>query len=439
MRNTLLVILISALLIPAYASLSKIGVVLLNEDANCPGEDILNVVRGEFDISGRFEVADITGTELLGVPSDSLIIVMRTLAADEQIDVFFAIEILPEQVEDRTYYRNDSLIVERNITIELLGRFYSSNGALFGSLSEARSEREVPPVPADRRHLTLDCAEDITERALFELFPIEVNFVAVGTSPVQIPAGTEQGLFKGMVMYVIATTSEMPDTEDDYEYLRSRALLQITSIGSNESEGHLLAGDLAEGGNVVAIEHGSPADISVSYLLMKPDVLLGDSVPADFELPEYLQKLRVSVSTAKWGLSFTGAFAFGGMEHISSLGIDFLVGSRIPLASPELALRLSCGGEMTFLLQETLNDSLTSTSAFAMTGLVDIDLEYMFSSNLGIFLGGEGMYGILGDSWGDVENTESGRIRAVGDDELYYTKYRYNGFSVHAGLIYMIF
>lgn len=435
MRNSILLIIISALLIPVYASLPRIGVVLLNTDTNCPGEDLLNVVRGEFELSARFEIADIAGTELLDISIDSLIIVMRTLAADKQINVFFAIEVLAEQVQDRTFYRNDSLIVEREVSIELLGRFYSSSGVLLGSISEIRTRGETPPTLVDRRTMILDCAENMTERAIFELFPIEVNFVTEGTSPVHLPAGTEQGIEKGMVMYVIASTSEMPSSEDDYNLLRSRALLQITSAGPYESEGQLLAGYLAEGGNVVAIEHGPPANIAVSYLVMKPSVITGTN---DFEVPDLLHRYRISISSAKWGLSFNGGFVFDGMENISALGIEFLAGSRIPLVSPQLALRLSAGGEMTFLMQETVSDTLTSTSALAMTGLVDLDLEYMFSSHLGLCIGCEGMYGFGGDTWGAVQN-DIGEIIEVTDDDLYYTQYRYNGFSMHAGLIYMIF
>ena len=71
------------------------------------------------------------------------------------------------------------------------------------------------------------------------------------------------------------------------------------------------------------------------------------------------------------------------------------------------------------------------------SGSTDASMEYLFSSHLGIQFGISGVIGTAVDSWSVQEY--SGKVRDANPDEIYYTKMEHGPYSIHAGLIYLIF
>ncbi len=418
------------------AELPRIGVVSFDTDDFAPDDIILEAVRGELIRSGRFEVADLDSVAYLDVSPDLLIDRLRTIASDENLDIFLALEIPAAEEYDRTVFRNDSLITYRSITVDVLGRFYSSTGTLIGTIRNTVSREEMLPFAPDRYRLALTCAEQLAARSILELFPLEVTFTASDSQIFNIPVGREQGISSGMIMAVVAASSGIPDEISDYESLRSRGLLQISDVGNAQSTARLLSGHLVNGGTVTAIEQSAPAILYMEYNLLSMKVEHGEGLEGTDS--EWSSNIRLGVETGKWGLSFGGGLRAGGLEHSSSLGIDLLAGTRIPLFSPSLGLRLFGGGEVIFLMQDIRSDTLSSSSnAVCVAAIADASLEYLFSDNVGIQFGISGILGTAADSWTVQEY--SGKVRDANPDEIYYTKMEYGPFSIHTGLIYMIF
>ena len=418
------------------AELPRIGVVSFDTDDFAPDDIILEAVRGELIRSGRFEVADLDSVAYLDVSPDLLIDRLRTIASDENLDIFLALEIPAAEEYDRTVFRNDSLITYRSITVDVLGRFYSSTGTLIGTIRNTVSREEMLPFAPDRYRLALTCAEQLAARSILELFPLEVTFTASDSQIFNIPVGREQGISSGMIMAVVAASSGIPDEISDYESLRSRGLLQISDVGNAQSTARLLSGHLVNGGTVTAIEQSAPAILYMEYNLLSMKVEHGEGLEGTDS--EWSSNIRLGVETGKWGLSFGGGLRAGGLEHSSSLGIDLLAGTRIPLFSPSLGLRLFGGGEVIFLMQDIRSDTLSSSSnAVCVAAIADASLEYLFSDNVGVQFGISGILGTAADSWTVQEY--SGKVRDANPDEIYYTKMEYGPFSIHTGLIYMIF
>ena len=418
------------------AALPRIGVISIDSDDFAPDSLIIEAVREELIRSKRFEVADLDSVSYVDVSPHLLINRLQTIASDEGLDIFLALEIPEAEEHDRTVYRNDSLITYRKVTVDVLGRFYTSAGTLIGTIRNTVSMEEMLPFAPDRYRLALTCAEQLAERSILELFPLEVTFIASDSQVFNIPIGREQGINSGMIMAVIATSSGIPDEISEYESLRSRGLLQISDVGNTQSTARLLSGYLANGGMVTAIEQSAPAILYIDYNLLSMQVEHGEGLEGSDS--EWSNNIRLGVETGKWGLAFGGGLRAGGLEHSSSLGIDLFAGTRIPLSSPSLGLRLSGGGEVIFLMQDVRSDTLASSSnAVSVAFITDASLEYLFSSHLGIQFGISGVIGTAVDSWSVQEY--SGKVRDANPDEIYYTKMEHGPYSIHAGLIYLIF
>ena len=418
------------------AALPRIGVVSIDTDDFAPDNIILESVRAELIRSGRFEVSDLDSAAYLNVSPDSLINRLQTIASEENLDIFLALEINAPEEYDRTVFRNDSLITYRMVTVDVLGRFYTSTGTLIGTIRNTVSREEMLPFAPDRNRLALLCAEQLAARSILELFPLEVTFTASDSQVFSIPIGREQGISNGMIMAVVAATSGIPGEISEYESLRSRGLLQISNIKNTQSSARLLSGYLVNGGTVTAIEQSAPAIVFIEYNLLSMQAEHGEGLEGTDS--DWSNNIRLGVETGKWGLSFGGGLRAGGLEHSSSLGIDLSAGTRIPLSSPSLGLRLSGGGEVIFLMQDVRSDTLTSSSsAICVAAIADASLEYLFSDHLGIQFGISGVLGTAADSWTVQEY--NGRVRDANPDEIYYTKMEHGPFGFHAGLIYMIF
>jgi hypothetical protein len=419
------------------ASLPRLAVVSIDFDEFAPDSVLLREVMDEMLESGRFEIVELDADAFMDMSPDFLMDSFRTLAADHDIDIFLALEILYPETNDRTVFRNDSLKTFRAVSVDVLGRFYSSTGTLIGTIRNTTRREEVLPYSPDEYMLALLSAEELASRAILELFPMEVTFTASNSEVFTVPAGTNQGVDNGTIMAVVAISSGIPDNVFEYEQLRSRGLLQIMDAGTGQSTARLLSGHLVEGGTVSAIEQSSPALMYLEY----GGALLTSEAGAGLEesTSEWSNSIRFGIETAKWGgLSFGGGILAGGLEHSSLIGISLQAGTRIPLRSPSLGLRLSAGGEMAFHMQDVRSIYLASSAtAISVSAIADATMEYLFSGHLGLQIGVSGAIGTTADSWTVQENT--GNIRKAEPDELYYTELKQGPLGVHAGLMYFMF
>ena len=418
------------------ASLPRIAVVSIDADDFSPDGRMISSVIDELESSGRFVVVDLGEAAFIDTTPDSLLSVMGSTAAENALDIFLALEVLPDEQDERTVFRGDSLTTFRMVEVTVLGRFYSSAGTLLGTIRHTETrEGEIPFIP-DRFDLARSCAVILAERSVLELFPLEVTFVYEGGRRFSVPIGTVSGIRSGTVMSVVASSTVMPTDPDDYQELRSRGLLQIIDAGPNESSARLLSGRLVMGGSVTALEQSAPAVLTGGYVGSAVSVELGEDL--DMEEPGISSGIRFAAATGRWGLSLGGGFTAGILEHASCLGVDLAAGTRIPIGSPQLGLRLTGGGEVFFLMQDVRSDTLRSdATAVVVNGRIDADLEYLFSDHLGIELGCTGILGTEAGSWTVQEYT--GRIRDANPDELYYTKLRWGPVSFHAGIFYLVF
>ncbi len=434
--HIILTMVILALAAASPAETPRLGVVSIDDDALAPDNRLIDAVEEELAGSGRFEVVDLEEEAFITVPPDSLICALRTLAARHSLDVFLALEVLPLDQEERTEFRNDSLVTTRTVSAEVLGRFYGSSGRLIGTISNSETEEGTLPFAPDPMDMVVSSGRELAERALLELFPIEGTFTAAGGGVLPIPLGTEQGIRRGMVMRVLASAEEIPTTPEEYDQLRSRGLLQIVEAERESSTGRLLSGRVVEGGEVVVVESSPPAFTGVGYSASLMEIHPSDSLipePADM-----VSHITVQVMTGAWGLSFGGALKAGGIEHASMLGVELLAGGRIPVSSPALALRLAGGGELTFLMQDARSDSISSTAtALAASGKLDASLELLLSEHLALQLGAQGVLGTTVDTWTVQEYT--GIVRDALPGDIYYDEMGYGPVSLRVGLLYMIF
>ena len=191
------------------AALPRIGVVSIDFDDFAPDDLILEAVKIELASSGRFDVADLDSVAYLDVSPDLLINHLRTVASDENLDIFLALEIPAAEEHDRTVFRNDSLITYRSVTVDVLGRFYTSTGNMIGTIRNTVSMEEMLPFAPDHYRLALTCAEQLAARSILELFPLEVTFTASDSQVFNIPIGREQGISRGTIMVAIAASSDI--------------------------------------------------------------------------------------------------------------------------------------------------------------------------------------------------------------------------------------
>ena len=105
------------------ATLPRLAVVSIDFDEFAPDTVLIGKVNVELAESGRFQIVDLGDDSFLDTSPDSLLSSLRTLAAERDIDVFLALEILSPEESDRTVFRNDSLITYRTVSVDVLGRF----------------------------------------------------------------------------------------------------------------------------------------------------------------------------------------------------------------------------------------------------------------------------------------------------------------------------
>lgn len=420
----------------ATAYLPKIAVISIDNDEFAPDLELIESVIHQLVQSGRFDLVDLGSTAILNVSPDSLLSRMTSIAVENGLDTFLALELLPVEDTERTIYRNDSLLTFRSVQVTVLGRFYSSSGTLIGTISQTRTAEDVLPYSPDPLQMARQAAVTMAERSILELFPLEVSFLVSGERSFTIPIGTLQGVNRGTVMSVVASSTTIPSDASGYADLRSHALLQVTGAGGSESTARLLSGHLIEGARVTAVEQSAPAVLVVGYSGGSMDVIMGSGL--DEEAPSWINGVRVGVATGKWGLSFGGGISAGALERGTTLGVDLSTGFRIPVASPSLGLRLTAGVEMLFLMQDVRSDTLSSNAtAVAVDGVADASLEWLFSDHLGIEMGLGAALGGSAERWTVQEYT--GKIRDANPDELYYTSLRKGPLTGRLGLFYLIF
>lgn len=418
------------------ASLPRLAVVSIDFDEFAPDSIVMGEVIEELSESGRFQLVELGDDAFMNTTPDSFINYIRTLAADRGIDVFLAIEILYPEENDRTVFRNDSLITFRTLSVDVLGRFYSSTGNLIGTIRNTVTREEALPYSPDKRRLAVISAREMASRAVLELFPMEVTFTASDSEVFTVPLGSDHGIGNGTIMAVVASSSGIPDDISEYKQLRSRGLLQIIEVGNTQSTARLLSGHLTDGGTVTAVEQSAPAILFLEYngclISSEPGAGLND------DNTELSNNIRLGAEMAKWGFSFGGGATVGGLEHSSVIGIDLQTGSRIPITSPSLGLRLSAGGMLSFHMQDVRSEELSSSAtAISVSAIADATMEYLFSGHLGFQLGITGFLGTSASSWTVQEYT--GQVRDAEPDELYYTELRQGPVGIHAGLMYFIF
>ena len=418
------------------AALPHLAVVSIDFDEFAPDTLLIEEVIKELEESGRFQIVDLGDDSFLDTSPDSLLSSLRTLAGERNIDVFLALSILNPEESDRTVFRNDSLITYRIVSIDVLGRFYSGAGILIGTIKNTVEREEVLPYTPDKYRLAIMSARELASRAILELFPIEISFTASVDEVFTVPAGFDQGVSKGTVMALVASSTGIPDNIYEYQDLRSRGLLQIMDSQSTQSTARLLSGRLIEGGTVIAIEQSAPAILYLEYggIMMSSEPGAG----LEDDASEWSNNVRLGIETAKWGLCFGGGVTAGGLEHSSLIGIDLQFGTRIPLSSPSLGLRLSGGGEAAFHMQDVRPIYLSSNAtAISVAAVGDATMEYFFSGHLGFQVGVSGVLSTACDSWTVQEY--NGNVRDAQPDEIYYTELKQGPVGVHAGLMYFIF
>lgn len=418
------------------AALPRLAVISIDFDDFAPDSIIISKVIEELSESGRFQVVELGEDSFLDTSPDSLLSSLRILAAERSIDILLAIEILYPQENDRTVVRNDSLVIIRTVSVDVLGRFYSGAGTLIGTVRNTVTRERTLPYSPDTYRLAILSARELASRAIVELFPIEVTFTASDSEVFVVPIGRNQGISKGTIMAAVATTTGIPDNISEYQQLRSRGLMQIMETGADQSTARLISGRLIDGGIVTAIEQSAPAILFLEYcgfmMSSEPGAGLEDDVA------EWNHNVRLGIETAKWGLSFGGGVTAGGLEHSSLIGIDLQLGTRIPVSSPSLGLRLAAGGELAFHMQDVRSDLLSSqATAVSVAAVADATMEYLFSGHLGFQIGVSGVLSTVADTW--TVREYAGNVRDAEPDELYYTELKQGPVGVHAGLMYYIF
>ena len=421
---------------PVTAALPRLAVISIDVDDFAPDSALISAVMERMEATGRFEVVDLDSMAFISSSPAAFLETLRTIAADNGINVFMALELLYPEVNDRTVFRNDSLVNIREVSVEALARFYSSAGNLIGSMRNSVSRESRLPFQPDEGRMAVLAAEELAEMSILEIFPMEATFTASGGEVFTIPLGTDNGIEEGSVMAVLAVASGIPGDLSEYENLRSRGLLQVMDAGRTSSRARLLSGHLVEGGTVTAIEQSAPAMIFLEYSGSLLAVERGSGLGPDDDV--WSNRLRLGVETARWGFSFGGGITAGGLEHSSIIGVDLMAGTRIPLRSPRFGLRLTAGGEMAFHMQDVRSIEISSNAtAISVTALADATLEYLFSGHLGLQMGVTGLLGTSASSWTVQEYT--GEVRDAEPWEIYYTSLKQGPLGAHMGLVYFIF
>ncbi len=392
-----------------------------------------------FLASGRFRVADASSHELYqGSPADQTLR-LQNISSDLGVDLFMLLDVsMPETSVD--HGSRDSMFVTRTTSIDITGRFYTSEGSLLGSIREKKfSGGFTGSSSIDLHAMATGGVREVALRSLGEIFPYEFTFIS-GSGPLySIPVGTSGGVDKGMVFSVLARSEGIPRSAAEYASLGSHGIMQIMDSSPGSSTGRLIAGNIVQGTTLSAVENSAPALLSLTYSVLPTEVVPGDGLTGEEgETSKLVNQAEFSGATGKWGLSLGGALFSGVVPRMSSIGIRGEVGSRLPLSSPALALRLGVGFEAAFLVQNTRADSISSSANTAtISGIGSVNLEWLFSGRFGIHAGCVGRFGTPADDWTVTSYTGYNRQALPG--ELYYAEIKQPPVSFSAGLTYMVY
>lgn len=432
---------VPALLTAEDVNLPRIAVIPVFQDPaeNYSETELIQAAETVFLESGRFQVVDVSGhQDYRGEPADQTQR-LRSIAAGLSVDLFMLLDV---SVPETSAYSGaaDSMFSPMDTEIDVTGRFYSSEGSLMGSVRENRHSGGFSGATSiDLEHLAVNGVREVALRSLDEIFPYEFSFIA-GSGPIySMPVGTAGGIQKGMVFSVVARSQGIPRSSQEYNALGSHGIMQIMDSQQQESTGRLLSGRIVEGATLTAVENPSPAVLSLTYAVLPTEVVPGDGLSGDeAETSRLVSQAEFSGATGKWGLSLGGALFSAVIPRMSSIGIRGEMGTRLPLSSPSIALRLGVGFEAAFLTQNTRADSITSSANTAtISGTGSVNVEWMFSGRFGFHTGCTGRIGTSADSWSVT--TWNGYNRDAYPGEIYYAEIKQPPISFSAGLTYMVY
>lgn len=392
-----------------------------------------------FEQSGRFEVIDVSShADYSGDPIDQTLR-LQAMASDFGVDLFMLLDVSLPDI-DVDHGSAGTLAVTRNTSINVTGRFYTSSGTLLGSIREREySGSLTSSTEVDTKVLALRGVRQVVERSLAEIFPYEFSFVITGGPEFSVPMGYANGVEKGMVFVIIAESEGIPHSAIEYDRMRSHGVLQITNCTETSSSGRAISGTLVSGSQVTAIENSSPGILSLNYALLPTEVVPGvNLIGEEAETSRLVNQAEFTGSTAKWGLSLSGSLLSGVLPRMTSIGIRGEVGTRLPLASPSLGLRLGTGFEAAFLVQNTRSDSVTaSANTTTIAATASANLEWLFSSRFGFNLGCVGRFGTDASGWNVTDYL--GQNREAESHEVYYYEMKQPPVSFTLGLTYLIY
>jgi hypothetical protein len=423
------------------ANLARIAVIPVLQDPSQEynTEELILAAENCFLESGRFEVVDASSHAAYSGPPDDQIVRMQSMASDLSIDLFMLLDVSAPYTEVN-HGTADSLFVTRNTSLDVTGRFYTSEGSLLGSVREKEYSGSLSSsTSVDLENLAVQGVLQVVERSLNEIFPYEFSFIADAGPVFHIPVGTVNGVKKGMVFSVLARSDGIPRSDQEYMALSSHGLIQILQASENTSEGRLIAGRIISGARITGVENSAPALLALSFAVLPTEVVPGDNLTGEeAETSKLINQAEFTGATCKWGLSLSGTLFSAVIPRMASIGIRGEMGTRLPLASPSLALRLGIGFEAAYLTQNTRADSISSSAnTTTIAGTANADIEWMFSNRFGLHAGCLARIGTTADNWSVKSWTGYNRDALPG--ELYYASIRQPPVSFSAGLTYMIY
>lgn len=416
----------------------RFGAVILEAPASSDTAALAACAEAAAEGDGRFTVVTLPDSVRSLEMTGGFASETSALCSAFSLDVLLVLTV-PEPVSaDRATFAGDSLRTSTRTELTATGRFYSSTGILTGSVSGTAAGETPPGVPPDIDALACTAVARMMDTALMELFPAEVRFTAGAGPRIDLPAGSESGITEGMFVSLVAVSPTIPDDVAQYQYLRSHGIAQVTSSGPGASSALMLSGSLAPGGSVIALERGRPASLSIGWEMAPVSLEQGADTGEPFDDSGAMNRIRIAVSTLRWGLCLGGGLHAGAMDQLSSFGVDFEAGWRLPVSAPKLAARLSAGLLADFMIQNVALDTLASNATAAtFGGYAECGLEYLASDRMGLAASVLGFAGTEADSWTVQEY--GGDNREAEPSEIYYTSVERDPFSIRAGAFYLIF
>ena len=422
-------------------NLSKIAIipVLNSEIDEAEAIELITSAEMIYEQSGRFEVVDVSShSDYHGDPIDQTLR-LQAIASDFDVDMFMLLDVSSPET-DVNHGSAGTLAVTRNTSVNVTGRFYTSSGTLLGSIREREFSGSLnSSTEVDIKLLALRGIQQVVDRSLNEIFPYEFSFIISGGPEFAMPLGSVNGVRKGMVFVIVAESEGIPHSAEEYNRMRTHGVLQITSCSETSSTGRAVSGNLMSGAQVTAIENSSPGILSLNYAILPTEVVPGLNLSGEeAETSRLVNQAEFTGSTGKWGLSLSGTLFSGVLPRMASIGIRGEVGTRLPLASPSLGLRLGTGFEAAFLVQNTRSDSVTaSASTTTIAATASANLEWLFSSRFGFNLGCTGRFGTDASGWNVTDYL--GQNREAESHEVYYYEMKQPPVSFSLGLTYLVY